>query len=95
MLYAQARTVGGVFQMFQKVLTSVIPVLIGAAVVIFLFGMLRYINAGDQPDARESGRQFMIFGIVALFVMVSLWGLVSVLSATFVLNNSPVSVPQF
>ena len=72
---------------------SVIPLLVLLSVVVFIFGVVKYIgNAGDSKN-REEGRNFMIYGIVALFVMVSVWGFVSILQGTFGLSNS-VLIPQ-
>ncbi|MFA6463850.1 MAG: hypothetical protein WCV55_02495, partial [Candidatus Paceibacterota bacterium] len=50
-----------------------IPLLIIIAVVVFLYGVLKFISAGDNEEARQSGRNVMIYGIIVLFVMVSIW----------------------
>lgn len=57
--------------------------LIGLGVIFFLVGVVGYITAGDNEEKREGGRNLMIFGIVVLFVMVSVWGLVNILSQSF------------
>ena len=44
------------------------------------------INTQDEAK-REKGKQFMIWGIIALTVMVCVWGLVSVLGNTFGIVN--------
>jgi uncharacterized membrane protein YidH (DUF202 family) len=95
-LYAAPVTdVTSLLSLVRDTLNSVVPVLVGLAVVIFLFGVVKYIQAGDQAEKRDEGRQFMLYGIVALFVMVSIWGLVNVLSSTLSLSNGLPSVPQF
>lgn len=65
------------------ILNLVVPLLIGVAVVIFLFGVVKYITAGGDEAKRTEARNTMIFGIIGLFVMVSVWGLVNVLLGTF------------
>jgi len=62
---------------------SVVPFLIGLAMVILLVGILQYVRAGDNEEKREAGRGLMIFGIITLFVMVSVWGFVKILHNTF------------
>ena len=52
------------------------------ALVWFLWGLAMYILSGPGEKADE-GRSRMIYGIIALFVMISVWGLVRVLSNTF------------
>ena len=68
----------------------------GLAVVIFFWGVVKFIfNAANSDDHRE-GINLMIWGIVSLFVMSSIWGLVGILQATFDVDNrqDDISVPQ-
>ncbi len=62
---------------------NVIPFLISLGLIMFLVGMVKFISAGDNEEKREGGRGLMIFGIIALFVMISVWGLVRILHNTF------------
>ncbi len=78
---AQA-SVQSLLTLVGTILTSLVPIAIGLAVVLFLFGVVKYVAAGDDEAGRSSGRQLMLWGIVALFVMVSVWGLVSLLGTT-------------
>ncbi len=95
MLYAQANDVGGLLQVGGSILNSFVTVLIGVALVGLLFGIIKYVQAGDQEKNREEGRPYMLYGIIALFVMVSFWGLVQVLITSVNLNNSTLPIPQF
>jgi hypothetical protein len=42
----------------------------------------------EIEEKRKAGKSFMIWGLIALFVMVSIWGLVGVLSNTFGINKT-------
>jgi hypothetical protein len=64
--------------------SGIIPFLLGLGLVIFLIGVVGYVRAGDNEEKRQAGRDLMIFGIVALFVMVAVWGLVKILYTTFI-----------
>ena len=68
---------------------SVIPFIFAIAVVMFVWGAVKFfiINA-DEEKKRQEGKQFMIWGIIALAVMLSVWGLVGILGTTFGLNTS-------
>ena len=72
---------------------SIIPLLFAVAMLVFFFGVIKYVISPDGSDNREEGRQFMMYGIVGLFVMVSVWGLVAVISNTFSISTS--FPPQF
>lgn len=94
-----ATTFAEALGIMQGLLNGLLPVLVALAVVIFLWGVLKYIRASDNPDQRTEGRELMIYGIIAIFVMVSLWGLVNVIVDVF-FNASDLTidggdVPQF
>jgi len=58
--------------------------LVGAlALLYFLWGVSKYIWHSGDAEKRSEGYQIMIYGIIALFVMGSVWGLVQVLAYTF------------
>ncbi len=68
-------------------LEGLIPVLILVGVVTFITGILRFLNAGDDAEKRSAGRKIMIYGIIVLFVMVSIWGFVNILTQSFFGQN--------
>jgi hypothetical protein len=65
--------------------SSAIPVVIGIAVLVFLWGLFKYTVSDDETKKRDA-KQVIIYGIVTLFVMVALWGLVFILAETFNIN---------
>lgn len=79
-----------------SVLSPAAYLLIGLAVVFFLVGVVKFmVSAGDETKRKE-GRTMMIYGIIGLFVMVSVWGLVNLLSNTFDLGDRlPDNLPSF
>jgi len=85
---------GAFLQSLKGLMNMVVPILIGLAVIVFLFGVLKFIfNAGDEGK-RTDGKWMMIYGIIGIVVMVSVWGLVSFVQTTFGLqDNSPVPGP--
>lgn len=60
-----------------------IPLLISMALVLFLAGIVKFVASGDSEEKRDAGKGLMLFGIISLFVMVSVWGLVRILYNTF------------
>ncbi len=71
---------------------AVIPLIFAVAVVMFIWGVLQYVIQ-DSEEAKTKGKDFMIWGIIGLTVMVSIWGLVSILATTFGVINTSV-LPQ-
>jgi|GEM_PF-2919962 len=79
---------------------ALVPFIIALTVLAVLWGVFLYVTKGGEEEKRAEGKQFILYGIIALFIMVSLWGLVNLLHETFGLTESidtgriPV-VPQF
>ena len=71
---------------------GIIPIIFALAVLYFLWGALLFIQSAGDPKGREEGKKRLIFGIIGLAVMVSVWGLVSILVNTF---GGEVGIPQF
>jgi uncharacterized membrane protein len=70
---------------------SVIPLLITLATVAFIWGIIQYFLNPDNEEKKNKGKEFLLWGLIGLFVMISVWGLVGVLSDTF---NLKVLIPQ-
>ncbi len=65
------------------IVKSVVPLIFALAIVMFIWGVVQYVINNEEEAKRAQGRQFMIWGIIALTVMVSVWGLVNILATTF------------
>ncbi|MEI6042619.1 MAG: hypothetical protein WCQ00_03590 [bacterium] len=70
-----------------------IPFIIGLTVLFFLWGIFRLVFSAKDSEARTEARGYIIWGIIALAVMVSVWGLVNLLTSTFSLNQNIPSGP--
>lgn len=81
------------FCLVNGIINGIIPILIGLAVLLFLYGIVRYIMDGKNPEGRSDASKFMVWGIVAIFVMVSVWGLVGLLTTTIFGSGATPTVP--
>jgi hypothetical protein len=57
-------------------LVVIATIVIAIGLITFLWGVVQYITAGADEEKRGAARNMMIYGIIGLFVMVSVWGLV-------------------
>lgn len=86
--FAQAQQ-GGLFDIIyiiRDLFSEVVPVLVALAVVYFVYGVVMYMIA-DSEEGKTKGRDTIIFGIIGLAVIVSVWGLVQIILNTFQLDN--------
>lgn len=88
---AFAQGTPGTFQyaigQFQGILNVVIPIMVTLAVIYFIWGVVQYVTSGDA-EKKEQGQQHMIWGLIGIFVIVSIWGLVALLANTFGISNN-------
>jgi len=52
------------------------PAIAGLALLAFFWGLAKFIFSAGDEEKRSEGKKIMIWGIIALFVMVSIWGIV-------------------
>jgi hypothetical protein len=65
------------------------------ALLYFFWGLAQYILSAGDEKKKEEGRNIMIWGTIALFTMVSVWGLARVLQDTFDLDaTETLGTPQ-
>ncbi len=60
----------------------VIPFLVAVAFVAVLFGIFKYIRSAGDAEKVAEGRKVVIWGVVALFLMLSFWGFVMIIKTT-------------
>lgn len=70
-----------------------VPVVFAVAFIVFIWGIFQFFIAGKQdPETKDKGKSLMLWGLIGFFVMVSVWGLVNILTNTLDLNTN---VPNF
>jgi Type IV secretion system pilin len=57
--------------------------LMGLALLGFVVGMIRFIVTAGDDKSRADGKQLMVWGMISLFVMLSVWGIVQIIENTF------------
>lgn len=80
--YNPGQGIGGLFGLAGSILKMALPLIISLAVVYFIWNVFRFVIVENEEDKSKAKGQ-MIWGIVAIFVMVSVWGLVGILQSTF------------
>lgn len=78
-------------EIIQFIETRIVPLIMSLALLAFLWGVAQYIRKGGDPGEREQGRQFMLWGVIGLAVMASVWGLVRIITNTI---GVPLGIPS-
>lgn len=83
--FASAQNVNGgqllsLLALAQVLVVRFVPLMIGLAMVTFFYGLVMFMWKGKEGgEALEKAKQFMIYSIVAIFIMVSIWDIISVI----------------
>lgn len=92
---ALAQTGQDVLRTIGDLISLATPVVVALALLYFFWGLASFIlAAGGDDEKKQKGRSTMIWGIIALFIIVSIWGLIGVVQNTFDLDTgSTIDVP--
>lgn len=72
---------------------SVVPFLFMLATVGFIYGLIKFFLNPDNQKKKEEGKSFIVGGLIALFVMTAMWGIVKVATNTFNVKNTMPQLP--
>ena len=79
-----SEVLGNIINFFSCIIVkSIIPLLFSLAVAGFIWGVIQYFLNPENEENRKKGKSYMLWGIISLFVMISMWGLVAVVGNTF------------
>ena len=78
-------------QLIYLINNVLVPLLFAIAFIVFLWGIANaYILHPGDEEAVKSGHKLILWGIIGFAVMISLWGLVNIVSATFGLGGQAI-----
>lgn len=86
-------TIEVILEQVRQTIQDIIPIVIGIGVLIFLWGVLKYIFSSDSKSKVE-GARFMTWGVIALLVMTALWGFVVILQSTLFKGGDASSIGE-
>ena len=66
--------------------------LISLAVIFIIWNVVIYFIKGGEEGARSKAGYNILWGVVGLFIIISIWGLVNILTNTFKTTNNVQSV---
>lgn len=81
----------------QTIVRSLATLFATAAMVAFFFGIVQFIWGSRDGDATKAknGKNFMLWGLIALFVMFSVWGIVNYAQRIFgIQGQNTIIIPQ-
>jgi len=83
--------IDGLVHTLIKIANSLYKLIFVLVVLAFAWGVLKFVF--QSGDAQEKGKSMMLWSIVALFVLVSVWGIVVILQKTLGIEGQQTITP--
>jgi hypothetical protein len=92
---AQLGNVQNLIVSIGGLVSLMLPIVVGLALLAFFWGLVKFIFAQSNEEAKADAKKIMIWAVVALFVMVSVWGLVRFIGDALGIQQeqTPTTVP--
>lgn len=91
---ASAASLFDTLALFNTFLNALIGLFITLAIVVFFWGLIKYLVGLDSSESKAEGLQIMMYGVIAIFVMVSIWGIIRLLQNTFKVTSTDPIIPK-
>ncbi len=89
---ASAATLLDTLALANTFLNAAIGLFVTLAIVVFFWGLIKYLaSVGDE---KQAGLRIMFYGVIVIFVMVSIWGIVRLLQSTFKVTSTDPIIPK-
>lgn len=72
------------------ILNPVIYLLFAVALIVFIWGIFQMVSAAASEEARITGRRNIMWGIIGMLIMVSVYGILNVVLGTFGITGADV-----
>ena len=82
-MYGLAQSIYTLLATADRIIRIIIGMLFPLATVFFLWGIIEYMRAAGDEKKIKDARQKITYGIIGLFMMVAIWGIVKAVVATF------------
>jgi len=71
----------------EHIINPLIVILFALAFVYFLFGMFKFFSNKDNTEDLETGKRHMVWGIIGMAIMVSVFGIITFMTSSLGLGN--------
>ena len=78
----------------KNLVNLALPIVVSIALLVFFWGLVQHLAKSGDKNAAEGARNTMIWGVVALFVMVSVWGLTRFVGSALNISSGGAITPS-
>jgi hypothetical protein len=86
--------IGNLVESVGNVIDLAIPVVTGLALIGFFWGLTQYVFQSGDEEAQDEGKNKMIAGVVALFMIAAIGGIIELLQQAFGVEQGQITPEQ-
>ncbi len=79
-------------KLYVEIINPIITLLFAVAFLVFFWGIFNFIRAYGDEGQRNDGKRHMLWGVIGLFVMVAVFGIMHLIANSFGLNATLIPI---
>ncbi|MEI8130224.1 MAG: hypothetical protein WCG55_01840 [bacterium] len=88
--YAATSPVAAFVGRVNRYITNPLIILMfAAALVYFLYGVFEFLSKADQAEARETGKDHILWGIIGMVIMLGVFTILHIIEKTLGITANP------
>lgn len=84
-------SIASLLSLVSNTLGALVYIVMSLGLLVFLWGVVQYVIAGSD-DKKDAAKHVMLWGLIGLFVMSTVWGIVGLLKDT-IWGTSNIALP--
>jgi hypothetical protein len=76
------------------IINLLVPILFGIALVVFFWGLSKFILNANKPEEIENGKNYMIWGVFVLFILFTFTTIIGLVSNELEIGSKDPVVPK-
>ena len=69
------------------IIDPLVLLIFSAGIFLFTWGLVVFLMNLDSPDGRQTGVRHMLWGIIGVFIMATVFGIINIITETFGLGD--------
>jgi len=73
----------------RYITNPLIILMFAAALLYFLYGVFNFLSHADDAEARETGKEHILWGVVGMFIMLGVFTILHIIERTLGISPNP------
>lgn len=92
-IVAEAKSIKDMIQVLIDILGLIVKLLWLLAFAVFIWGIVQFIAAAGNSSKKDAAKNYIIYGLIGIFVLLSFMGIIKIVGETFGIPTSNPAIP--